>query len=96
MKNPKSLKKLPKGSIIPEPSTSLHFKTGDWRMEKPIWDSEKCVHCLLCWLYCPDSAIKTEGGKIVGIDYDFCKGCGICVSVCPPKANALKMVPEEL
>jgi len=90
------LKKLPEGSIISEPSTSLDFKTGDWRTEKPIWDSEKCVHCLLCWLYCPDSAIKTEGGKIVGIDYDFCKGCGICVSVCPPKANALKMVPEEL
>ncbi len=29
---------------------------------------------------------------IADIDYDLCKGCGICESVCP--VNAIKMVPE--
>ena len=31
--------------------------------------------------------------KKAEIDYDFCKGCGICASVCPLKA--IKMVEEE-
>jgi pyruvate ferredoxin oxidoreductase delta subunit len=95
LRSPESSKKLPEGGIIPEPSTSLDFKTGDWRTERPLWDEGKCVHCLLCWLYCPDSAIKTEDEKMTGIDYDYCKGCGICANVCPPRAGALKMISEE-
>jgi Fe-S-cluster-containing hydrogenase component 2 len=43
----------------------------------------------LCHLYCPDSAIDFE---TIEIDLDYCKGCGICASICPPKA--IKMVQE--
>jgi Pyruvate/2-oxoacid:ferredoxin oxidoreductase delta subunit len=28
------------------------------------------------------------------IDYDFCKGCGLCVSECP--CGAIEMVPETI
>jgi 2-oxoacid:acceptor oxidoreductase delta subunit (pyruvate/2-ketoisovalerate family) len=49
---------------------------------------------MLCWLYCPDSAIRAAGGRVVDIDYDHCKGCGVCAAVCPPRANAIRMVPE--
>jgi Pyruvate/2-oxoacid:ferredoxin oxidoreductase delta subunit len=28
------------------------------------------------------------------IDYDFCKGCGICVAECP--CGAIEMVPEQI
>ena len=32
-------------------------------------------------------------GSPIAIDYDFCKGCGVCVSVC--RFGALAMVPES-
>jgi pyruvate ferredoxin oxidoreductase delta subunit len=35
-----------------------------------------------------------KDGKVVGIDLDHCKGCGICAEVCPPKVQAIKMVQE--
>ena len=47
-----------------------------WRNEKPVVDEAKCNGCNLCYLYCPDGTIFKKG-KSIGIDYDFCKGCGI-------------------
>ena len=41
-----------------------------------------CFHCDNCWHFCPDAAvIKTADGYRV--DYDYCKGCGICAQECP-------------
>lgn len=41
-----------------------------------------CFECDNCWHFCPDAAvIKKEGGY--EIDYDYCKGCGICAKECP-------------
>jgi 2-oxoacid:acceptor oxidoreductase delta subunit (pyruvate/2-ketoisovalerate family) len=43
---------------------------------------------------CPDNAITKLGpGKRFAIDYDYCKGCGICVAECP--AGAIELVPEQ-
>ena len=66
MTNSKGYKKIPVGGIITEAGNSAKYKTGDWRA-KPIWNEEGCVHCLMCWVFCPDNAIKTEDGKMVGI-----------------------------
>ena len=41
---------------------------------------------------CPDSSILVQDGKMTGIDYDHCKGCGICVHEC--KFGTLEMVSE--
>jgi pyruvate ferredoxin oxidoreductase delta subunit len=41
---------------------------------------------------CPDDSVKAENGKYE-IDYDYCKGCGICAHECP--ADAIEMIPEE-
>ncbi len=38
---------------------------------------------MMCWIVCPDSAIQVEGGKKVGTDMQYCKGCGICATECP-------------
>jgi pyruvate ferredoxin oxidoreductase delta subunit len=86
---------LPQGAVIPYPGSAKEFLTGDWRTERPERDEEKCSHCLICWIYCPDSAIIIEQGKIKKIDLDYCKGCGICAEVCPPKIKAIKMVRER-
>lgn len=85
---------LPMGGILPEPGSAEGYKTGSWRSEKPIWNKEKCINCLACWINCPDTAIKIVDGKMAGIDYDHCKGCGICAHECPKKVKALTMEKE--
>jgi 2-oxoacid:acceptor oxidoreductase delta subunit (pyruvate/2-ketoisovalerate family) len=83
---------LPVGGIV-QPSGAPRPATGGWRTgEKPVADISKCVNCLLCWLYCPDSAIALDGETFTGFDLDYCKGCGICAEVCP--AAAIEMVAE--
>ncbi|HHY18845.1 MAG TPA: 4Fe-4S binding protein [Firmicutes bacterium] len=90
-----SWKEIPMAGIIPNAGSAQEFKTGDWRVRKPIHDEDKCIHCLRCWVYCPDVSILVEDGKVVGIDYDHCKGCGICAKVCPEKVQAITMVSQS-
>lgn len=53
---------------------------------KPVRDINKCQRCGLCWIFCPEGAIrKTESGSYE-VDYTFCTGCLICEQVCPFKA----------
>ncbi len=53
-----------------------------------------CLQCDNCYAVCPDNAVLKLGpGKRYAIDYDFCKGCGICVKECP--CGAITMVPED-
>ena len=85
-------KELPQGAVVTEPGSSRKYKTGDWRAFKPVVESDKCVNCLLCWVYCPDAAIIRDD-KNVKINYDYCKGCGICAKECPKLA--IKMMEEK-
>jgi 2-oxoacid:acceptor oxidoreductase delta subunit (pyruvate/2-ketoisovalerate family) len=67
--------------------------TRGWRTgHKPTIDLTRCVNCLLCWIYCPDSAVLLDGTTLVGFDYAFCKGCEICAEMCP--TGAVTMVDE--
>jgi len=54
-----------------------------------------CFECDNCYGVCPDNAvIKLGPGKRFEFNYDYCKGCGLCVAECP--CGAIKMVPEEI
>ncbi len=40
-----------------------------------------CNRCDNCWVFCPDlSIIRNEE---YSVNYDYCKGCGICARECP-------------
>lgn len=71
------------------PDRGAGGKTGNWRVMRPVI-TEKCIKCKACYLWCPEATIHIEDG--VTIDYEYCKGCGVCASVCPVKA--IKMVSE--
>jgi 2-oxoacid:acceptor oxidoreductase delta subunit (pyruvate/2-ketoisovalerate family) len=54
-----------------------------------------CFECDNCYGVCPDNAvIKLGPGNRFQFNYDYCKGCGICVSECP--CGAITMVPETI
>ena len=85
-------KQMPIGGTMFEPGSAIEYRTGDWRVNtKPEIDHEKCIMCLFCWIFCPDSSI-IRGEKSVDVDYVHCKGCGICANECPVKA--ISMVEE--
>ena len=72
--------------------TSIKRNTAGWRVFKPVIDKSKCVKCRQCWISCPESAMKLDKNDYPNIDYRVCKGCLICVDVCPVKC--IKKVRE--
>jgi 2-oxoacid:acceptor oxidoreductase delta subunit (pyruvate/2-ketoisovalerate family) len=65
-----------------------------------IHETERCMHCGRCTecdnclIFCPDVSILDQTRESFGyaIDYDYCKGCGICFTECP--RHAITMVSE--
>ena len=54
-----------------------------------------CFECDNCYGVCPDNAvIKLGAGNRYAFNYDYCKGCGLCVSECP--CGAIRTQPEEI
>lgn len=90
---------LPLGGLITTPGNSIDYNTGGWRSFRPVITWEKtdttrgCSKCLTCWLYCPETSMVVENGEFKGVDLDHCKGCGICMELCPTKC--ISMVEES-
>ena len=76
-------------------TNSITAYVGDWRVDKPVLNKEFCIDCQNCWIYCPDMCIISKDKKPVKIDYNHCKGCGICVDVCPTNPKSLLMFSEQ-
>jgi len=54
-----------------------------------------CFECDNCYGVCPDNAVVKLGpGNRFRFNYDYCKGCGMCVEECP--CGAIEMVPEVI
>lgn len=85
----------PAGGILPEPGNSIWNDLTVSRIGWiPVLDAEKCIHCGVCDLVCPDFCLawgesdndaKFER-KLKGVDYRYCKGCLRCVESCPTGA----------
>lgn len=76
------------------PTRAARTSWTDWRATlsaaRALEAAERCYHCGSCTecdnclSFCPDTAIhKRERGFGYDIDYDHCKGCGVCVQECP-------------
>lgn len=87
---PKELSEIPE--VTAYEAGYLVTKNAGWRNLRPVIEKEKCIGCLQCYLHCPDGVIFKSADK-VEIDYDFCKGCGICKKACKP--GAIRMEVEQ-
>ncbi|MGC9351910.1 MAG: 4Fe-4S dicluster-binding protein [Sulfurovum sp.] len=67
---------------------------ASWRVKKPVFNIDVCIDCQNCWVWCPDSSILSRDKQMLGIDYDHCKGCEVCVEVCPTNPKSLLMFSE--
>jgi pyruvate ferredoxin oxidoreductase gamma subunit len=86
----------PIGGVLPNPGNTVAndlttSRTG-WI---PVFQEDKCIHCGLCTLVCPDYCLAwTEDPaakepplyKLLGVDYRYCKGCLRCIESCPTEA----------
>jgi 2-oxoacid:acceptor oxidoreductase delta subunit (pyruvate/2-ketoisovalerate family) len=52
-----------------------------------------CFGCDNCYGVCPDNAIIKLADGQYAVDYDYCKGCGLCAAECP--CGAIDMEPEQ-
>jgi pyruvate ferredoxin oxidoreductase gamma subunit len=66
-------------------------QTGNWRVERPVIELGKCKRCFLCYLYCPEAAMKLDAENFPHVDYDHCKGCMICYEECPTDAISRRL-----
>jgi pyruvate ferredoxin oxidoreductase gamma subunit len=91
----------PLGGVIVNPGNSvLKDFSASRKGVAPQFTKEICFNCGFCDMVCPDFCFVWEldpNGKkapeLKGIDYQYCKGCQKCVSVCP--VEALKPVLES-
>jgi len=90
----------PIGGIILNPGNSvLKDHSASRKGFAPQFIKELCFNCGYCDMVCPDYcfvwAVNTEKNNVpelMGLDYQYCKGCQKCVLVCP--ASALEVVSE--
>jgi pyruvate ferredoxin oxidoreductase delta subunit len=90
LKKPRHIRDYPVG-----PSFDAGFLTSEnsgWRSLRPVVEVEKCVGCWHCYLCCPEGTVF-KSGRVVDIDYAFCKGCGVCARACPKEA--ISMIREN-
>jgi 2-oxoacid:acceptor oxidoreductase delta subunit (pyruvate/2-ketoisovalerate family) len=72
--------------------------TGGLDASSALFEARRCLSCGNCFgcdnCYgaCPDNAVIKAGPGGYEIDYDYCKGCGICAAECP--CGAITMEPE--
>lgn len=75
-------------------ATSVQVRTGLWRTMRPVIDLERCHGCSwICSTFCPDGSVLVDTEGVPSIDYEHCKGCLVCVAVCPH--HAIDSIPER-
>ncbi|MBI1952927.1 MAG: 2-oxoacid:acceptor oxidoreductase family protein [Candidatus Omnitrophica bacterium] len=74
------------GAILEAGNTAANDLSVSRQGFAPRFNTARCVHCGVCDLVCPDYCFVWEDIRLMGIDYQYCKGCLRCVESCPSGA----------
>jgi NADPH-dependent glutamate synthase beta subunit-like oxidoreductase len=81
--------KMPKAKVSKRIGSFDEVNLG-FNEETAVEEARRCFNCGVCnlcdncYIFCPDVAVqKGKEGELNIIDYDHCKGCGICMEECP-------------
>ena len=80
--------------------TSFDEVVGGLSESTAVFEARRCMSCGNCfgcdncYGVCPDNAVIKLGDGKYEVDYDYCKGCGLCAAECP--CGAIEMQPEEV
>ncbi len=96
----------PQGGLIINPGNSrLKDLSASREGFIPVLDKTKCLNCGECDMTCPDYCFIWERGitktgkqaqVLVGINYQYCKGCMRCVEICKAGALSLQREAQEV
>lgn len=94
---------MPIGGFIPNPGNMAAKDLSASRQGfLPAFSREKCIDCAQCDMVCPDFCFVWDKGvdkrgrpamNLLGINYQYCKGCLKCVEACP--TDALQDLRED-
>ncbi len=90
---PEKWQEINPGCMVFTPGNASALHTGSWRAQRPVLDTQKCIKCGLCYIFCPEGCIAEDSEGFFKANLDYCKGCGICAHECWPEA--IVMVEEE-
>jgi len=91
-KGPETWQELIPGGMVFRPGSTREYHTGTWRSERPVYDTNKCIKCGICYIFCPEGCISQNEDGYFMADLDYCKGCGICAHEC--WTGAITMIEE--
>jgi 2-oxoacid:acceptor oxidoreductase delta subunit (pyruvate/2-ketoisovalerate family) len=80
--------------------TTFDEVTGGLDESTALFEARRCMSCGNCfgcdncYGVCPDNAVIKVGEGEYEIDYDYCKGCGLCAQECP--CGAIEMDAETI
>jgi NADPH-dependent glutamate synthase beta subunit-like oxidoreductase len=78
--------------------TTFDEVTGGLDSSTALFEARRCMSCGNCfgcdncYGVCPDNAIIKLADGEYEVDYDYCKGCGLCATECP--CGSIDMQPE--
>jgi len=88
----------PRGIPIPQRVESFEEIYSGFSEAEALKEAQRCFSCGTCpecdncLIFCPDAAISRVPGSRYQINYDYCKGCGICVAECPRNSMSIKVL----
>jgi NADPH-dependent glutamate synthase beta subunit-like oxidoreductase len=100
--NPAYFQRKPRG---PKGKLPVSQRTSDFReicsglsTREALEEAKRCFNCGVCnlcdncFIFCPDMAIAARADKQgYEINYEYCKGCCICVEECPRGAISVEV-----